>query len=434
MSAGVPGGWARLGLRLALPAVRVRRFSKLVDEGEGRTYSKHLVDQRRIRAVGGHGGAGGCLFKRHAPHKLVGPGTPVGGHGGKGGDVIVKATGSHVSLAHVSGAVLADDGEPGRKRRINGTSGADAIVLVPRGVVVHELLVRSADEDDAKSVETNEPDGLRLRGNKRFARGRLLADLDKVGDTLLVAAGGQGGRGNNMGTPYSSTEGRPGECRYIELELKMIADVGLIGLPNAGKSTLLGAVTRATPKIAPYPFTTVAPYVGQVYFQDATSMTIADVPGLVEDAHLGAGLGHDFLRHLERTRMLLYIIDAARSSDPLSHFLALRREVALFSDAMAAKPFGIVANKCDVATPNTLPRVDELHRALLGKDAPQALDGNPPLFIRAASARFGDGVSGLLQEVRSVMHGTHAGLIQRQRELNQPSDDAVPEEASEAGA
>ena len=164
--------------------------------------------------------------------------------------------------------------------------------------------------------------------------------------------------GNNMARPHEATLGLPGEIRKIELELKMVADVGLVGMPNAGKSTLLGSVSRACPKIAPYPFTTVAPYVGKVQFLDGSSMTIADVPGLVEGAHAGEGLGHEFLRHLERTKVLLYVVDCARSSDPFSDFLSLQREVEAFSRSMAFKPCAVIATKCDVDPEQTLPKVD----------------------------------------------------------------------------
>ena len=161
-----------------------------------------------------------------------------------------------------------------------------------------------------------------------------------------------------MARPHEATMGLPGEVRKVELELKMVADIGLIGMPNAGKSTLLGSVSRACPKIAPYPFTTVAPYVGKVHFLDGSSMTIADVPGLVEGAHTGEGLGHEFLRHLERTKVLLYVVDCARSSDPFLDFLSLQREVEAFSRVMAYKPCAIVATKCDVDPQQTLPKVD----------------------------------------------------------------------------
>uniref|UniRef100_A0A7S1PPX6 OBG-type G domain-containing protein n=1 Tax=Alexandrium catenella TaxID=2925 RepID=A0A7S1PPX6_ALECA len=205
--------------------------------------------------------------------------------------------------------------------------------------------------------------------------------------------------------------GLAGDDRFVELELKTIADVGLVGMPNAGKSTLLSSVSRASPRIAPYPFTTVAPYVGHVEFVDGTGFTIADVPGLVENAHQGEGLGHEFLRHLERTQVLLYVIDCARSSDPLGDLLSLQREVALFSPSMAEKPCGVVANKCDMEPHSTLPRADRLFGALRHCD--DSFGGNLPLFVRALSARFGVGVKGLLQEVHSLLHGKHQGWLAR---------------------
>ncbi|CAJ1391023.1 unnamed protein product, partial [Effrenium voratum] len=214
---------------------------------------------------------------------MIGPGWPCGGSGGRGGDVVVKATPDLWSLAHVNGHVQAPNGMTGRRGNLNGESGRQCVISVPRGVFVRELLV---DPEDSRQ--------------KR--RGALLADLDQPGQSVTVALGGKGGMGNNMARVHEAFLGLPGQDRRIELELKTVADVGLIGMPNAGKSTLLGAVSRACPKIAPYPFTTVAPYVGKVDFADGSSLTMADVPGLVEGAHQGHGLGHEFLRHLERTK------------------------------------------------------------------------------------------------------------------------------------
>lgn len=357
-----------------------RSASSLVDRGEGVRYSRHVVDRRRIHVVGGAGGNGSVAYTKHIKHNMLGPGWPCGGAGGRGGSVIVQALASHQSLAPLTGYTVADHGHRGKKKGINGQSGSDAIIRVPRGVVVRELVQEVVD------------------GEVQWRGGRLLGDLNTFDDSVLVATGGQGGRGNNMQRPHVATPGQPGEERHIELELKTIADIGLVGMPNAGKSTLLGAVSRATPKIAPYPFTTVAPYVGTVEFADGTDLTIADVPGLVEDAHMGAGLGHEFLRHLERTKILVYIVDAARSEHAYSDLVLLRREVAAFSQEMAAKPCGVVANKCDVSPVETLRRVDALWR-----EVQRGEPLNTPLFVRAASARFGVGVSGLLQELRKLL-------------------------------
>jgi len=376
------------------------RFSaSLVDRGEGAQFSRHLVDKRRIHIRAGRGGNGACVYEKHKKHKMLGPGWPAGGSGGRGGDVYVRATGSHFSLAHIQGVVQADNGQPGRKRRVNGASGSDITVLVPRGVVIRELL----------------PVGENTTGEREeahtFQVGEVIADLDEVGASAMLARGGHGGRGNTMAIPHEAVPGMFGEERRVELELKTIADVGLVGMPNAGKSTLLGAVSRACPRIAPYPFTTVAPYVGVADFVDGSSLTIADVPGLVEGAHRGEGLGHEFLRHLERTKILLYVVDVARSQDPFADLLCLQREVYAFSREMAAKPCGVVANKCDLAPALTLPRVDELFHAVRGCDA--AVDANSPLFVRATSVRFGEGVAGLLQELRLLLQGQHEGWLAR---------------------
>ncbi|CAK9014216.1 GTPase Obg (GTP-binding protein Obg) [Durusdinium trenchii] len=349
---------------------------------------RHLVDRREIRVLGGHGGPGSCAYKRHAKHKMIGPGFPCGGSGGRGGDVIVEAGGSFFSLAHLDGHVEAGDGMAGKKGNLNGESGRNSKILVPRGTMVRELSGVLGEE------ETEE-----------------LADLNQLGDSIVVAKGGRGGMGNNMARPHESSEGQPGDDRRIELELKTVADVGLVGMPNAGKSTLLGSVSRAAPKIAPYPFTTVAPYVGKVDFVDGSSLSVADVPGLVEGAHRGEGLGHEFLRHLERTKVLMYVVDCARSPDPFGDYLSLQREVEAFSIMMAWKPSALVATKCDVKPEETLRKVDALYRSV--RAAEESLGPAAPLFVRAISARFGEGISGLLQELRLVLQGRHERLARR---------------------
>ncbi|CAL1158823.1 unnamed protein product, partial [Cladocopium goreaui] len=290
----------------------------------------------------------------------IGPGYPCGGNGGRGGDVLVAATPSFHSLAHVNGHVQAEDGLAGKKQNLNGDSGRSTVIQVPRGVVVRELRIGSTSPGQKEE----------------------LADLDKVGESVLVAKGGRGGMGNTMARPHESSDGLAGEERRIELELKTVADVGLVGMPNAGKSTLLGAVSRACPKIAPYPFTTVAPYVGKVDFVDGSTLTMADAPGLVEGAHRGEGLGHEFLRHLERTKVLIYVVDCARSTDPFLDFLSLQREVQ-----------------------------DKLYRSV--RSAEPSLGSSAPLFVRAVSARFGEGIPGLLQELRLILRGDHQKWIER---------------------
>ncbi|CAL1158822.1 unnamed protein product, partial [Cladocopium goreaui] len=319
----------------------------------------------------------------------IGPGYPCGGNGGRGGDVLVAATPSFHSLAHVNGHVQAEDGLAGKKQNLNGDSGRSTVIQVPRGVVVRELRIGSTSPGQKEE----------------------LADLDKVGESVLVAKGGRGGMGNTMARPHESSDGLAGEERRIELELKTVADVGLVGMPNAGKSTLLGAVSRACPKIAPYPFTTVAPYVGKVDFVDGSTLTMADAPGLVEGAHRGEGLGHEFLRHLERTKVLIYVVDCARSTDPFLDFLSLQREVQTFSFEMALKPSAVVATKCDVKPEETLPKVDKLYRSV--RSAEPSLGSSAPLFVRAVSARFGEGIPGLLQELRLILRGDHQKWIER---------------------
>ncbi|CAK9013886.1 GTPase Obg (GTP-binding protein Obg) [Durusdinium trenchii] len=320
---------------------------------------RHLVDRREIRVLGGHGGPGSCAYKRHA--KRLGrftaqdaPWPPEKrdacegvGHfkdlefTGRGGDVIVEAPSSFFSLAHLDGHVEAGDGMAGKKGNLNGESGPLGFSEPARDVL--------------KKIHRHRP--VLFGFILSLIETEELADLNQLGDSIVVAKGGRGGMGNNMARPHESSEGQPGDDRRIELELKTVADVGLVGMPNAGKSTLLGSVSRAAPKIAPYPFTTVAPYVGKVDFVDGSSLSVADVPGLVEGAHRGEGLGHEFLRHLERTKVLMYVVDCARSPDPFGDYLSLQREVEAFSIMMAWKPSALVATKCDVKPEETLRKV-----------------------------------------------------------------------------
>jgi len=394
---------------LLLPTASVtlggRHHASLVDRGEGMQFSRHLVDRRVLHVVGGFGGAGALSYKKHTKHTMVGPGWPCGGSGGKGGDVLVKASDVHFSLAHLKGHVQAPSGQSGKRGNLNGDTGRDSFITVPRGVMVREMVPQDGEQADQAPL----------------VPGQLLADLDKPGETVVVALGGRGGMGNNMARPHEATLGLPGEIRKIELELKMVADVGLVGMPNAGKSALLGSVSRACPKIAPYPFTTVAPYVGKVHFLDGSSMTIADVPGLVEGAHAGEGLGHEFLRHLERTKVLLYVVDCARSSDPFSDFLSLQREVEAFSRSMSFKPCAVIATKCDVDPEQTLPKVDHLFRLVRESEV---FGQNSPIFVRAISARFGEGVKGLLQELRVILQGDHERWLAKAAEML-PADDML---------
>jgi GTP-binding protein len=286
----------------------------------------HFVDEARIYVKAGDGGDGCVSFRRE---KYVPRGGPDGGDGGDGGDVLIAADPNFSTLLDLASKTesRAGNGEPGRSRKQHGANGQDVLIRVPLGTVIY-------DEDT----------GLRL------------LDLVEVGQPVTLAKGGKGGRGNTCfksavnQAPTQYESGRPGQARRLRLELKIVADVGLIGQPNAGKSTLLSRISAARPKIAPYPFTTLQPMVGIVETDDYRRFTVADLPGLIRGAHEGKGLGDEFLRHIERTRMLVHMVDAAPldGSDPLENYRAIREEIRLHSAALADKPERVAANKMDL--------------------------------------------------------------------------------------
>jgi len=285
-----------------------------------------FVDRVEIYVKGGDGGHGCVSFRRE---KYVPKGGPDGGDGGNGGSVIVRAVPGTDSLAQIVHRKhwRAEKGQPGSGNNRHGRNGADLIIPVPPGTIVR-------DRD----------------------RGHILKDLVRPGDQVVVAYGGTGGRGNKAfasatnQAPRHAERGKPGEERWIVLELKLIADVGLLGLPNAGKSTLLSRLSHATPQIADYPFTTRYPNLGAVVVNREHAFVMADLPGLIEGAHAGIGLGHEFLRHVERTRLLLHLVEPfpADGSDPLHNYRVLRQELALYSAQLAHKPELVVVSKMDL--------------------------------------------------------------------------------------
>lgn len=284
-----------------------------------------FVDQAFIEVRGGRGGDGAVHFRRE---KYVPKGGPDGGDGGDGGSVFLRATARKKTLYDVTLQSLyqAPHGEPGRGKKQHGAKGKDIVIEVPVGTQVFD-------------AET----------------GELLADLVVDGMEVLVARGGRGGRGNasfataTNRAPRFALRGEEGECRKIRLELKLIADVGLTGLPNAGKSTLLSVVSDAKPRIAPYPFSTTHPTLGVVQHRDA-QFVMVDIPGIIEGASQGAGLGLEFLRHVERVKVVLCLVDMAfpYSGDPWKDFWTLRREFAQYSSTLLAKPFLVVGTKLDL--------------------------------------------------------------------------------------
>ena len=285
-----------------------------------------FYDTARIYVKAGDGGNGVVAFRRE---KYVPQGGPSGGDGGAGGSVVLVADPGLRTLVdfHYRKHYRAERGEHGQGKNMHGAKGADLCLRVPVGTLVRE-------------AET----------------GRRLADLVEPGQQVEVARGGRGGRGNarfvssNRRAPAFAEKGEPGEERWLELELKLLADVGLIGFPNTGKSTLISRISAARPKIANYPFTTTVPNLGLVRLEDGSSFVVADIPGLIEGAHAGAGLGHQFLRHTERTRVLLQVLDIAGSEgrDPLDDVEIINRELQLFNPRLAERVMVLVANKIDL--------------------------------------------------------------------------------------
>ncbi|MHB9034112.1 MAG: GTPase ObgE [Anaerolineae bacterium] len=320
-----------------------------------------FYDQITITVHGGDGGNGVVAFRRE---KFIPFGGPSGGNGGGGGSVYLRANSRINTLIAFSRVrrFKAKDGGHGSSKSQQGRGGEDLYIDVPLGTQVVDLASRE-----------------------------VLGDLAVEGQTLLVARGGRGGRGNEVfktaarHTPKFAERGEPGQMREIVLELKLIADVGLLGKPNAGKSTLLAAVSAAHPKIADYPFTTLSPMLGMVE-RDGRSFVMADIPGLIENAHAGAGLGIQFLRHVERTRLLVHLVDGT-SADPLADYRSINTELAFYSQELAAKPQIVVLTKLDVT---------EAREAF--EKFSQALAGSTGAVL-GISAVTGEGIDALLEAI-----------------------------------
>jgi GTP-binding protein len=313
-----------------------------------------FIDRVIVRVQAGSGGSGIVSFRRE---KFTPLGGPDGGDGGKGGDVIVRGDRNLATLLDYTyrDAWQAESGSHGSGANKTGRSGADVVLPVPPGTVV-----RNHDTGD------------------------VLGEILDHDDTLLVARGGRGGKGNTWfatsvhRSPREWQPGEDGESLALELELKLIADVGLVGQPNAGKSTLLSVISKATPKIADYPFTTLAPNLGVVQLSDSRTFVVADIPGIIEGAHEGKGLGLQFLRHIERTRLLAFLIPID-SMDWQEEYAQLRNEVAQYSVELAAKPHCVVFTKMD----------------LLGEDEPPPLDAPEAFGVYAVSGAARTGLETL---------------------------------------
>jgi GTPase len=327
-----------------------------------------FVDEATIRVLAGNGGHGCLSFRRE---KYVERGGPDGGDGGHGGDVWLVADNSTNTLAdfRVARKFRAENGQPGGGRNKTGKSGDDLEVRVPCGTIVYD-------------VDTSE----------------LIGDLTKAGQRLKVANAGRGGLGNTRfkssvnRAPRKITHGTPGEARHLRLELKLLADVGLVGMPNAGKSTLISAMSSARPKVADYPFTTLHPNLGVVSVGTLQSFVMADVPGLIEGAAEGAGLGIQFLKHLQRTRLLLHLVDISPpdpDSNPADSFGAIERELQKFADDLGSKPRWLIINKIDLLAADQLAEARAAFLKATGWDGP----------VLEVSAASGKGTEALAQAV-----------------------------------
>jgi GTP-binding protein len=322
-----------------------------------------FIDHAKIHVLSGRGGPGSISFRRE---KYVPRGGPDGGNGGRGGNVILRVD-PHVRTLLDCREVpryRAPSGRPGSGNNRTGRDGDDLEIKLPRGTVVRDA-----------------------------SNGELIADLVGPDDSFVAAKGGRGGRGNAMfatpthQAPRRADPGEDGEERWLELELKLIADVGLVGPPNAGKSTLLSRISRARPRIADYPFTTLEPHLGIVRLDEERSFVVADLPGLIEGAHEGRGLGLQFLRHVERTRVIALLVDAS-AERPAAESEAIRHELGSYSEALLEKPAVTVLTKADLIAP-------ERHATL------PAESGLPEASL--ISAHSGEGVNALLERLWALM-------------------------------
>jgi GTP-binding protein len=360
-----------------------------------------FVDRIKVFAQAGDGGRGCVSFRRE---KFVPHGGPDGGDGGRGGDVILRADVHTDNLSNLfyEPIIKAKSGVHGQGKKKHGRAALPKVVKVPVGTVVYPAAAPIPRNDDYDAVavpvaavsdrRASSPESENGDGGQRPPL--QIADLTHDGDEFVLCKGGGGGKGNvhfkssKNRAPVQYTEGEEGEQGHFLLELRTIADAGLVGYPNAGKSTLLGKISAAHPKVAPYPFTTLHPVVGVVDFDGYRRASIADVPGLIEGAHRNVGLGHDFLRHITRCRILLFVVDIAGSEGrhPIEDLQNLRREIDLYDPRLSERPWYVVANKMDL--PEAAENLDALERRF------------PGVEVVAISAADGDGLEKLKERLQ----------------------------------
>ena len=352
-----------------------------------------FVDRIKIFAQAGKGGRGCASFRRE---KFVPKGGPDGGDGGRGGDVILRADRHVDNLANLfyEPIIKAKDGGHGMGKKMSGRAGADKVVKIPVGTVVwrgeQTMPMIPSELEASHEITSTAPwqDSLTSHG---MTGAEVVADLTRDGQDFMLCRGGAGGKGNvhfkssRNRAPRQYTEGEEGEQGHFLLELRTIADVGLVGYPNAGKSTLLRKISAARPKVAAYPFTTLHPIVGVIEFPGYRRGTVADIPGLIKGAHLGLGLGHEFLRHITRCHLLIFVVDIAGSEgrNPVEDLQNLRREIDLYDPTLSSRAWFVVANKMDL--PNATQHLKALQERF------------PKLRILPTSAAKGEGIDGLKQ-------------------------------------
>src|SRR6516165_10501486 len=351
-----------------------------------------FLDRIKVFAQAGSGGRGCVSFRRE---KFVPKGGPDGGDGGRGGDVILRADRHTDNLSNLfyEPIIRAKNGGHGMGKKMYGRSAPNKIVKVPIGTLVYRIAETGNRKEDEQQRESAQLSGIRYPKSQI----ECVADVTRDGQEFVLCEGGAGGKGNvhfkssRNRTPREYTEGEEGELGHFLLELRTIADAGLVGYPNAGKSTLLRRISAARPKVAAYPFTTLHPIVGVVEFSEYRRATIADIPGLIEGAHRGLGLGHEFLRHITRCRVLVFVIDVAGSEgrNPVEDLKNLRREIDLYNPTLSSRPWIVVANKMD------LPGSKENLRAMQ--------DRLPRIKIVPTSFAKGKGIDAFKEALAAIM-------------------------------